>query len=146
MFRTGRSPALLFIRLALGAVMFTHGAQKVLGWYGGPGFQKTMEIFSGMGYAPWMTILLMFIEFLGSLGLVFGLLTRLSALGITITISVCAYTNHLQNGFFMNWFGNQAGEGVEYHVLVIGMTLALMASGGGLLSVDRAIYTGEKKG
>lgn len=146
MFRTGRSPALLFIRLALGVVMFAHGAQKVLGWYGGPGFQKTIEIFSGMGYAPWMTVVLMFIELAGSLGLVFGLLTRLSALGMTITISVCAYSNHLQNGFFMNWFGQQAGEGFEYHILVLGITLALMISGGGLLSMDRVIHIGRKKG
>ena len=145
MFRTGNSPALLFIRLALGTVMFAHGAQKAFGWYGGPGFQKTIEMFSALGFAPWMTLVLMFIELFGSLELIFGLLTRLSALGITITISTCAYMNHIQNGFFMNWFGNQAGEGVEYHLLVIGITLALMISGGGLLSVDRVIYIARKK-
>jgi putative oxidoreductase len=144
MFRTGRSPALLFIRLALGVVMFAHGAQKVFGWYGGQGFEKTIQTFAGLGFAPWMTVVLMFIELVGSLGLIFGLLTRLSALGITITISVCMYMNHIKNGFFMNWFGTQSGEGFEYHILVLGITFALMASGGGLLSIDRAIAVGKK--
>lgn len=136
--KTSNSPALLFIRVALGVVMFAHGAQKVLGWYGGPGFEKTIEIFqTQMHFQPWLTILLMAIEFLGSLGLILGVFTRLAALGIGTSISVCAYMNHLQNGFFMNWSGNQPGEGFEFHILVVGIALALFVSGGGLLSADK---------
>jgi putative oxidoreductase len=136
--KTSNSPALLFIRVALGIVMFAHGAQKVLGWYGGQGFEKTIETFqTQMHFQPWLTILLMAIEFLGSLGLILGVFTRLAALGIGTSISVCAYMNHLQNGFFMNWFGNQPGEGFEFHILVVGIALALFVSGGGLLSADK---------
>ncbi len=136
--KTDNSLSPLFIRLALGAVVFAHGAQKVLGWFGGAGFEKTIHIFSTQLHFPfWMTLLLMFVEFFGALGLIFGLLTRPSALGIGISMSVCAYMNHLQNGFFMNWFGQQKGEGIEYHILVLGMALSLLIKGGGLISADR---------
>jgi len=134
------SMALLFIRLALGIVVFAHGAQKVLGWFGGAGFGKTIEIFTmQLAYPLWMVLLLMFIEFCGSIGLIVGLMTRLSALGIAASMVVCAYQNHLQNGFFMNWFGLQAGEGIEYHLLVLGMCCALMVRGGGNMAMDRAL-------
>lgn len=138
--KTGNSPALLFTRVALGVVMFAHGAQKVLGWYGGTGFEKTIEVFQAqMNFPAWLTVLLMVIEFFGSLGLILGLFTRLAALGIGTSISVCAYMNHFQNGFFMNWFGNQQGEGFEYHILVVGIALGLFVSGGGLLSADKLL-------
>jgi len=134
------SVALLFIRLALGIVVFAHGAQKVLGWFGGAGFGKTIEIFTmQLAYPLWIVLLLMFIEFCGSIGLILGLMTRLSALGIAASMAVCAYQSHLQNGFFMNWFGQQAGEGIEYHLLVLGMCFALMARGGGNMALDRAL-------
>jgi putative oxidoreductase len=87
----------------------------------------------------------MIIEFLGSLGLVTGLFTRLSALGIGTAMGVCAYMNHLQHGFFMNWFGAQKGEGFEFHLLVIGICLALAVKGGGLLSLD-AVLAGRRRG
>ena len=140
LFRTTGSPALLFIRIALGIVIFAHGSQKVFGWFGGPGFMGTIETFTkNMNFPLWMVILLMVIELLGSIGLILGFLTRLSALGIGISISVCAYLYHIQNGFFMNWFGQQKGEGVEYHILVVGICLALLVQGGGPLSLDRNI-------
>lgn len=142
--RTDDSLAPLFIRLALGIVMFAHGAQKVLGWFGGLGFEKTIQVFTTQMNAPLsMVLLLMFIEFFGALGLIFGLLTRPSALSIGTAMAVCAYMNHLQNGFFMNWFGYQKGEGFEFHILVIGIALTLMIRGGGLISIDRAL-SGEK--
>jgi putative oxidoreductase len=138
--KNNASMALLFIRLALGIVVFAHGAQKVLGWFGGAGFGKTIEIFTmQLGYPLWIVLLLMFIEFGGSIGLMLGLMTRLSALGIAASMIVCAYQSHIQNGFFMNWFGQQAGEGVEYHLLVLGMCFALMAQGGGNMAMDRAL-------
>jgi putative oxidoreductase len=54
-------------------------------------------------------------------------------------ITVAALMLHVQNGFFMNWFGNQAGEGIEYHVLVAAMAIALVLTGGGKWSLDRAL-------
>ena len=144
--KSDASAALLFIRLALGIVIFAHGAQKVLGWFGGAGFSGTIEIFrTNLSYPMWMVLLLMFIEFLGSLGLIIGFMTRMSAAGIAIIMVVCAYQNHLQNGFFMNWYGQNAGEGFEYHILAIAIGLALIISGGGNWSIDRTIASHWKK-
>jgi putative oxidoreductase len=140
---TDDSPASLIIRLALGIVMFPHGAQKVFGWFGGLGFAQTIQAFQGMGFPAWSTIILMIIECLGSLLLIAGALTRLWALGIGSAIATCMVKYHLQNGFFMNWFGQQKGEGFEYHLLVIGIALALLIRGGGKWSVDRALTRGN---
>jgi putative oxidoreductase len=135
----------LVLRLTLGSVIFAHGAQKVLGWFGGPGAEKTIGLFSSMGLSLPVALLVMATEFLGGLALILGLFTRVAALAIAVDIGVCAYMNHLQHGFFMNWFGQQKGEGVEYHILVIGMGLALMIAGGGIFSADRMIIRKKTK-
>jgi putative oxidoreductase len=143
---TDSSPAQLLIRLALGVVMFPHGAQKVLGWFGGPGITKTLQAFAGMGFPAWSVAALMGVESLGAVLLVFGFLTRLWAIGIGATITICMFLSHVQHGFFMNWFGQQQGEGFEYHLLVIGICLALLIRGGGALSVDRQISSSGRYG
>jgi putative oxidoreductase len=142
--RTDNSPVQLFIRLALSVVMFPHGAQKVLGWFGGPGMTKTLQAFAGMGFPTWSVAALMAVEFLGAVLLLFGFLTRLWAIGIGASITICMFLNHVQHGFFMNWYGQQQGEGFEYHLLVIGICLALLIKGGGALSVDRKLCSGSK--
>ncbi len=142
--RTDNSPAQLFIRLALGVVMFPHGAQKVLGWFGGTGMTKTFQAFAEMGFPAWSVAALMTVECLGAVLLVFGFLTRLWAIGLGTSITICMFLNHVQNGFFMNWFGQQKGEGFEYHLLVLGICLALLIKGGGALSVDRKLSSGSK--
>jgi putative oxidoreductase len=130
--------------------MFPHGAQKVLGWFGGPGIDKTLQTFAGMGFPEWSVVALMAVESLGSVLLVFGFLTRLWAVGIGTIITTCMLLSHVQHGFFMNWFGQQQGEGFEYHILVIGICLTLLIKGGGALSVDgklssdsRYLYAGQ---
>ena len=135
----------LVLRLTLGCVIFAHGAQKVPGWFGGQGAEKTIELFSSMGFSLPVVLFVMATEFLGGTALILGLFTRVAALAIAVDIGVCAYLNHLQHGFFMNWFGQQKGEGVEYHILVIGIGLALMISGGGIFSVDRTISRKKSK-
>jgi putative oxidoreductase len=144
--RTDNSPAQFFIRLALGVVIFPHGAQKVLGWFGGPGYISTIETFAAMGVPAWLTILLMVIEVGGSVFLILGFLTRLWALSLGAALTVCMYTNHLQHGFFMNWSGKLQGEGYEYHLLVIGICIALLFRGGGLISIDRAFTRDRRRG
>jgi putative oxidoreductase len=140
LFRTDGSSGTIFLRLALGSVMFSHGAQKVLGLFGGPGYEKTIEIFTTKMHFPvYAVVLLMITEFAGSLCLIAGLFTRIFALAIGAAMAVCAYLNHLQNGFFMNWFGNQKGEGFEFHILVVGIALALVVKGGGAFSIDRKL-------
>jgi putative oxidoreductase len=142
--RTDNSPTQLFVRLALGVVMFPHGVQKALGWFGGAGITKTLQAFAEMGFPAWSVVVLIGVESLGAALLVFGFLTRLWAIGIGASITICMFLNHVQHGFFMNWFGQQKGEGFEYHLLVIGICLALLIKGGGALSVDRKLSSGSK--
>jgi putative oxidoreductase len=131
-------PAIL--RWTLAVVLFPHGAQKLLGWFGGHGFQGTMGYLTdGIGL-PWVIALLVIvIEFFGPLGLALGLLSRPAAFGIASVMVGAVATTHWPHGFFMNWAGNQAGEGFEYHLLVLGIALALMIEGGGAFSLDRRL-------
>lgn len=138
--QTENDYAPLLARLALGLVIFPHGAQKVLGWFGGHGFAGTMMFFTGTMGLPYLVALLVVLaEFIGSLGLIAGVLTRIAALGIGSVMLGAILMVHLPNGFFMNWGGTQAGEGFEYHLLAIGLVLILLLRGGGALSIDRII-------
>ena len=128
-------------RVILGCVMLPHGAQKLFGWFGGFGFTNTMTYFTQTTGLPWIIAFLIVMgESLGSLGLILGFFTRLSALGLICIMVGAIITVHIPNGFFMNWFGKQAGEGFEYHLLVIGMSIPLLVSGGGKYSVDMLIH------
>lgn len=130
----------LVARLTLGVVMFPHGAQKVLGWFGGYGFSGTMGFFTGqMGIPAVFAFLAILAEFAGALGLITGLLSRVAAFGIASVMLVAIFMGHLDHGFFMNWFGNQKGEGYEYHLLAIGLALIVMIRGGGKYSVDQKL-------
>jgi len=132
----------LVIRVMLGVVMLPHGAQKALGMFGGGGFAATMKGMSqGMGIPSIVVLLIIASEFLGSIGLILGVATRFCAFGTFSIMTGAIFMVHLPNGFFMNWFGNQAGEGFEYHLLAIGMAVALMITGGGRWSLDR--FLGE---
>jgi putative oxidoreductase len=138
--KTDNDIATMVIRVALGAVFFPHGMQKLFGWFGGYGFTGSMGFFTSNLHIPALfAFLAVMAEGLGSLGLITGLLTRVAAFGVGVNMVVAVYMLHWQNGFFMNWFGNQKGEGFEFHLLVIGMAIALMIKGGGALSVDRAL-------
>ncbi len=137
---TDESWAGLLLRLTLGLVMFPHGAQKLLGWFGGFGFGGTMGFFTEKLGLPWLIALLVIIgEFFGSLGLLAGFLTRFSAASLIIIMVGAITMAHLPYGFFMNWFGQQQGEGFEYHLLVIGIAATLLITGAGRWSVDGAI-------
>jgi putative oxidoreductase len=139
---TDDSTATAILRLVLGVVFFAHGAQKMLGWFGGFGFSGTMGFFTGALHIPApLAFLAIMAEFLGSLGLVLGFLTRIAAFGIAAVMVVAIATAHIAFGFFMNWSGTQKGEGVEYHLLVLAITAFLMMRGAGAFSVDRAIAT-----
>ena len=127
-------------RVILGCVMFPHGVQKLFGWFGGFGFTNTMIYFTQTAGLPWIVAFLIIMgESLGSLGLIVGFFTRLSALGLIFIMVGAITTVHIPNGFFMNWLGKNAGEGFEYHLLVIGMSIPLLISGGGKYSVDGLI-------
>src|SRR5437773_551609 len=120
---TDDNPATLILRLVLGVVFFAHGAQKLLGWFGGPGFSGTMGMFTGYLHIPApLAFLAIAAEFFGGLGLILGFLTRIAAFGIAVNMLVAIATVHHSYGFFMNWTGTQKGEGFEYHLLVLAMT------------------------
>jgi putative oxidoreductase len=138
LFSTDASMIQLLLRLTLAIVIFPHGAQKALGWFGGYGFKGTMGYFTQRFPAP-LGFLAIMAEFLGPLGLALGLLTRVAAFGIGCVMVVAVLSTHTPHGFFMNWYGNQKGEGFEFHLLAIGIVLALIVGGGGLWSVDAMV-------
>jgi putative oxidoreductase len=139
-FKTDQSTASLILRVTLGVVMFAHGAQKLFGWFGGNGFDGTMGFFTNVMHLPWLVAFLVIMgESLGSLGLIAGLFTRFTAASFVVIMLGAIVTVHWPQGFFMNWFGQQQGEGFEYHLLVIGMSAALVLTGGGAWSLDRVI-------
>lgn len=138
LFQTEESWTGLILRMTLGGVMFPHGAQKLLGWYGGYGFDGTMGFFTQQLGLPWIVAVLVIVgEFFGSLALLGGVLTRFSAASLIVIMLGAVTMAHLPHGFFMNWFGQQQGEGFEYHLLVIGIGAALVLTGGGKWSLDR---------
>jgi putative oxidoreductase len=143
--RTDDNLGSTLLRLFLGLVFFPHGAQKLLGMFGGGGFAKTMTGMTGMGLPAAIVFLVILIEFFGSLSMLLGFLSRVSAVGILCVMLGAVFTVHIKNGFFMNWMGNQKGEGFEYHLLVIGICLALLVLGSGRYSVDRSMFRGEAK-
>jgi putative oxidoreductase len=127
------------MRLVLGVVFFAHGAQKMLGWFGGYGFSGTMGFLTHMGIPAPFAFLAIAAEFFGGIGLVLGLLSRVAAFGIVVNMVVAVLTVHLPNGLFMNWSGAQRGEGFEYHLLAIALGAAIMLTGGGAASIDSAL-------
>jgi putative oxidoreductase len=139
--QTHNDLALALARFILGMVFFAHGAQKVLGWFGGLGFSGTVSMFKNMGMPAALAYFVMFVEFFGGLSLLFGLLSRLAGLGIVAEMLGAIFTVHIHNGFFMNWFGNQKGEGFEFHLLAIAIAVLVMLRGAGAFSLDRAIST-----
>jgi putative oxidoreductase len=130
-------------RVALGVVMFPHGAQKALGWFGGYGLEGTMGFLTGtIGLPAVLAAGVIAIEFLAPLFLLVGLATRPAALGIAAVMVGAVVTVHAPFGFFMDWAGTQGGEGFEYHLLALALAGVLLVLGGGRLSLDRRLARG----
>ncbi|HMI49847.1 MAG TPA: DoxX family protein [Gemmatimonadaceae bacterium] len=144
--RTSDDKVLTVLRLALAIVVFPHGAQKVLGWFGGFGPSGTYGFLTQQMHIPGVLVILVFAaEFLGPIGLFVGFLSRIAAFGIAVDFAVALFMVHLPNGFFMNWSGQQKGEGIEFFFLAIGIAIAIMIGGGGAFSIDR-ILTSKDQG
>jgi putative oxidoreductase len=136
-FKTNNDLTGVIIRLTIGLILFPHGAQKMLGLFGGPGFSGEMNFLTGTVHLSWLiAFLVIVIEFVGSLSFIAGFASRVWAVLTIILMLGIIFSVHLENGFFMNWFGNQKGEGYEYHLLVIGLCLASLYTGSGKFSVD----------
>jgi len=137
---TDQSVSSLILRLGLGIMIFPHGAQKLLGWFGGYGYSGTIQFFTEQMGIPYLFALAAILaEFFGGIGLILGAATRLWAFLVGFTLLVGALMSHVQHGFFMNWSGQQAGEGFEFHLLAVAMAAALTLKGGGRWSLDRPI-------
>lgn len=138
-FSTPKDTTSVLLRMALAATMFPHGAQKALGWFGGHGFSNTVGFFVQNGTPAPLAMLIIAAEFLGPIALVAGFFTRWSAFGIGLVMAGALGLVHAQNGFFMNWMGNQKGEGFEYFIPVIAIAIVLMVKGAGRWAVDGLI-------
>lgn len=140
LFVTDRTLAGTILRVFLGGVIFPHGAQKLLGWFGGGGFSASMRGFESNFHIPTIFALLAILaESVGAVALIAGFFTRIAALAVSVNMVVAICLVHWKNGFFMNWAGTGKGEGFEYHLLAVAIGLALMVKGGGRWSVDGVI-------
>ena len=146
LFETNGGWSSLILRLGLGIAMFPHGMQKLFGWFGGYGFLGSFHFFTDKMHIPaFLALLVIAAESLGSVALITGFLTRIAAFGIACDMIGAIALVHWSNGFFMNWNGQNAGEGFEYHILAIAIALALMITGAGNWSIDRLIALYRKE-
>ena len=144
-FNTNNDWTGLVTRLTTGLVLFPHGAQQMLGIFGGYGFSGTMGFLTNTLHLPLLiAFLVITIQFLGSISLVTGFASRFWSIAIVVIFIGTIFTAHIGNGFFMNWYGTQKGEGFEYALLVIGLSIATLINGSGKYSIDNIIFKGEK--
>ncbi len=134
--KTDITSALLRIMLAI--IIFPHGAQKMLAWFGGYGFKGTMSYFTdALGLPYWIALIVILIEFISPFLLILGSFSRIVASSIFALFTGIILTSHLDNGFFMNWFGNQPGEGYEYHLLILTISMAIIILGPGNYTIGK---------
>ena len=144
---TDNDSATTILRLVLGVIFFAHGAQKLLGWFGGYGCTGTMGFFTGVLHIPAVfAFLAIAAEFFGGLGLIFGLFTRVASLGVFCNMIVAIAMVHGRFGFWMNWTGAQKGEGYEYHLLLLAASAFLVIRGAGAASLDRLLSSPANSG
>lgn len=140
LFKTNEHVSGLVSRVALALVMLPHGCQLLLGWFGGSGFSGSMNYFTQVEGLPWVVgCMVIMLQSFGALFILLGLFGRLFSFAMTLLFAGMIITSHWKHGFFMNWMGNQAGEGFEFHVLAIGLCLAILANGSGAYSIDSVL-------
>jgi putative oxidoreductase len=144
--QTTNDPVFTIIRLVLGLVFFAHGAQKMLGWFGGYGFSGTLSAFSTSGMPTTLALFVIFTEFFASAALICGALARVASGAIALLMVGAIVMVHAHFGFYMNWFGQQKGEGFEYHLLAIGLAVAVLVRGAGSFSIDGLISKSMARG
>ncbi len=139
-FNTNNDWAGFVTRLTVGLVLFPHGAQKMLGMFGGDGFSGTLNFFTTQMGLPWIIALsIIIIEYFGSIALIVGFASRLWSLAIIFLFIGIIIATQFENGFFMNWFGTQKGEGFEYSLLLIGASIAVLVNGSGKYAIDNLL-------
>ena len=144
---TDAAAAPLVARVSLGLLLFPHGAQHALGWFGGYGFAGTLGWMTDtLGFPAPLAALAIVVELLAPIALVLGVGSRLAAVGL-VGLMAGAIATHLPNGFFMNWFGAlpAGAEGFEYHLVVVALAAVVVIAGAGRLSVDRRLATALRR-
>jgi putative oxidoreductase len=127
----------LILRLTAGLIMLPHGLQKSFGLFGGFGFKASMSYLCETAKLPWIiSLMVILFETVGPIGLIAGVFTRIWAAALIVVMTGAIITTNARHGLFMNWYGTQSGEGFEYHLLFIGMCLAILFSGSGKFSID----------
>jgi putative oxidoreductase len=140
-FGTFASKSLFIVRVVLGIIFFAHGAQKVFGWFGGPGLSGVINYFrQSLGISAPLTVLAALTECFGGLAMIVGFFVRPAAVGLIVVMLVAIAKVHWQNGFFLNW-SLEPGQrhGFEMNLALIGMALAVLVGGAGIFSIDRLI-------
>ncbi len=136
---------LFVIRLTVGVVILAHGVQKLFGWFGGYGFDGTMNFFTGTIGLPYFAgIIIILLETFGMLALIVGIMGRMISIGVILIMLGAILTTHGSVGFYMNWYGTLPGEGFEYHLLVIALAGATVVNGTGAFSLDQVIWRRRK--
>jgi putative oxidoreductase len=141
LFSTDQDWTLTAIRVILGVIFFAHGAQKMLGWFGGAGLNETLRTMQEFLHLPVpLAFLAVTSEFLGGAGLIVGLFSRMAAIGICVTMVSAIVMVHGRYGLFMNWLGDRKGHGIEFHLLAIALAIVIVVRGAGAASLDRLLY------
>ena len=143
-FATENKYSWTILRVTLGIVMLAHGVQKAFGWFGGYGWDGTMGYFTGtVGLPAVLGGFIIIIETLAAFLLILGFAGRVNALLVGAVILGAFFIDHLPNGFYMNWFGNQKGEGFEFDLLFLAISSFVAINGSGALSIDRWLTSGK---
>jgi putative oxidoreductase len=137
LFSTEPSVSILILRVVLGVIFYAHGAQKVLGWYGGHGLKGTAAFFNSMGMPLPLAHLICLLEFLSGIGLLVGFLARFCGLAVVAIMLGAMVTVHWRHGFFLHAeLKPGKGHGIEFNLALIAMPLAVMIEGAGSFSID----------
>ena len=140
-FKTDDNLSLLILRVVVGFVVLAHGVQKLFGWFGGHGPSWTIDMFGQwFGFPAFLTILVILSDTVGALLLMLGFLTRFAAVSISMVMIGAIIFVHGRWGFYMNWYAEQRGEGFEFHILILTITIVLAIWGGGKYSIDKFIH------
>jgi len=146
LFRTENNYSWTILRVTLGVVMLGHGLQKAFGWFGGYGWDGSIGYFTDVVGLPFVLgAFIILIESLGAFLLILGFAARINAILVGAVILGAFFVDHLPNGFYMNWFGNQNGEGFEFDLLFLAISSFIAINGSGALSIDRWIASENSK-
>ncbi|HMK89745.1 MAG TPA: DoxX family protein [Methylocystis sp.] len=124
------------VRLTAGLLLMPHGAQKLFGWFGGPGLEGAGQMFATkLGLPPWLAIVAGVVEFFGGALLALGIATRVVGLVVAGMMFFVVFAVHLPQGFF--W----SHGGYEYPLLWGVVALSYALRGGGHCSIDALLWT-----